>query len=257
MLCGAERRFVSLRPPGWTFDPDELRAAFSPRTKAIILNTPHNPTGHVYTVEELRLVAELCQEYDALCITDEIYEHIVYDGARHVPVMTLPGMRDRTILVNSMSKTYSVTGWRVGWVLASPALTDSIRKVHDFLTVGAASPLQQAGTVALALPESYYEQLARDYTARRDAIIGVLEQAGFRCLAPRGAYYVMTDVSRFGCADDAAFARYLIEDIGVAAVPGSSFFNNAADGAHLVRFCFCKKAETIAAAGERLSRIGL
>ena len=255
LLCGAERRFVSLRPPQWTFDPDELRAAFNSRTKAIILNSPNNPTGHVYTAEELRLVAELCQEHDALCITDEIYEHIIYDGERHVPVMTLPGMRDRCILVNSMSKTYSVTGWRVGWVLAAPDLTDSIRKVHDFLTVGAAAPLQQAGTLAVSLPQSYYEKLAADYTVRRDSMLAVLEGAGFRCFTPHGAYYIMTDISGFGFSDDVAFVRHLIEDIGVAAVPGSSFFNDAADGAALVRFCFCKKPETIAAAAERLDRL--
>ena len=255
LLCGAERRFVSLRPPGWGFDPDELRAAFNKNTKAIILNSPNNPTGHIYTAEEMQLVAELCQEYDALCITDEIYEHIIYDGEKHVPMITLPGMRDRTILVNSMSKTYSVTGWRVGWVIASPDLTDSIRKVHDFLTVGAAAPLQQAGTVALSLPEEYYAKLANDYTARRDSMLEVLESSGFRCFQPHGAYYIMTDVSSFGYPDDVSFVRHLIEDVGVAAVPGSSFFNDPADGSHLVRFCFCKKPETIAAARERMAGI--
>lgn len=253
LLCGAERRFVSLRSPDWTFDPDELRAAFNSRTKAIILNSPNNPTGHIYTGAELKLIAELCQEFDTLCITDEIYEHIIYDGEKHTPMMSLPGMRDRTVLVNSMSKTYSVTGWRVGWVLASPDLTESIRKVHDFLTVGAAAPLQQAGAMALALPSSYYEKLASDYTVRRDAMLGVLEDAGFRCFVPHGAYYIMTDVSGFGFENDVAFVRHLIEKVGVAAVPGSSFFNDSKDGAHLVRFCFCKKPETIAAAAERLS----
>lgn len=256
LLCGAERRFVSLRPPDWSFDPDELRAAFNKRTKAIILNSPNNPTGHIYTAAELQLIAELCQEFDALCITDEIYEHIIYDGEQHTPMMTLPGMRDRTVLVNSMSKTYSVTGWRVGWVLAAPDLTDSIRKVHDFLTVGAAAPLQQAGAMALALPASYYEQLARDYTVRRDSMLGVLGNAGFHCFVPHGAYYIMTDVSAFGFENDVAFVRHLIEQVGVAAVPGSSFFNEARDGAHLVRFCFCKRPETIAAAAERFQALG-
>ncbi len=256
LLCGAERRFVSLRPPDWTFDPDELRKAFNNRTKAIILNSPNNPTGHVFTPEELRLIADLCIEHDCLCVTDEIYEHIVYDGRRHVPMMTLDGMRERTILVNSMSKTYSVTGWRVGWVLAAPDLTDSIRKVHDFLTVGAAAPLQQAGTVAMSLPEDYYAKLAADYTTRRDAMVEVLGGAGFRCFEPYGAYYVMTDISAFGFRNDVEFARHLIEQIGVAAVPGSSFFNDPADGSHLVRFCFCKKPETIDAARERLSTLG-
>jgi len=255
LLCGAERRFVSLRPPDWTFDPDELRAAFNSRTKAIILNSPNNPTGHIYTAAELRLIAELCQEHDALCITDEIYEHILYDGARHVPMITLPGMRDRTILVNSMSKTYSVTGWRVGWVIAAPDLTDSIRKVHDFLTVGAAAPLQQAGALAVSLPPAYYEKLAADYTVRRDSMLAVLEESGFRCFIPQGAYYIMTDVTGFGFESDVAFVRHLIENIGVAAVPGSSFFNDPADGAGLVRCCFCKKPETIAAVREQLGKL--
>ncbi len=252
LLCSAERKLVPLRPPAWTFDPDELRRAFSERTKAIILNSPNNPTGRVFTVEELEFIAGLCQEFDALAITDEIYEHIVYDGARHVPIMTLPGMRDRAVLVNSMSKTYSVTGWRVGWVLAAPDLTDSIRKVHDFLTVGAAAPLQQAGVLALSLPDSYYAQVASDYQSRRDHILQVLEGAGFRCFPPSGAYYVMTDISGFRFPDDVSFARRLIEDAGVAAVPGSSFFNNLGDGSRLIRFCFCKKYETLEEAGRRL-----
>lgn len=255
LLCGAERRFVSLRPADWTFDPDELRAAFNSRTKAIILNTPNNPTGRVFTAEELTIIAELCQEHDVLAITDEIYEHIVYDGSAHVPIMTLPGMRDRTILVNSMSKTYSVTGWRVGWVLASPDLTDSIRKVHDFLTVGAAAPLQQAGATALNLPDEFYADLAEHYVARRDGMLGILERAGFRCFKPSGAYYIMTDISEFGFKDDTSFVRHMIENVGVAAVPGSSFFNDPADGAHLVRFCFCKKPETFAEADRRLSTL--
>lgn len=255
-LSGAVPRFVSLRPPDWRFDPEELRRAFTPHTKAIILNTPNNPTGKVFSRQELEFIARLCQEFDALAITDEIYEHIVYDGARHVPVVTLPGMRDRSVLVNSMSKTYSVTGWRVGWVLAAPHLTDSIRKVHDFLTVGAAAPLQQAGVMALSLPDAYYEGLARDYTARRDCIVPVLEAVGFRCFVPRGAYYVMTDISAFGFPDDVTFVRHLIENARVAAVPGSSFFNDPGDGARMVRFCFCKKHETLEEAGARLKKLG-
>src|SRR5271154_3494721 len=210
-LCGAQRKLVSLRPPDWTFDPDELRRAFSPKTKAIILNSPNNPTGRVFTRAELMVIAELCQEFDALAITDEIYEHILYDGASHIPIATLPGMRERTVLVNSLSKTYSVTGWRVGFVLAPPDLTDSIRKVHDFLTVGAAAPLQQAGVVALNLPDSYYEKLSVEYQKRRDLLSQRLEQAGFRCFIPKGAYYVMTDISGFGFADDVSFVRHLIE----------------------------------------------
>ncbi|MEK7406423.1 MAG: aminotransferase class I/II-fold pyridoxal phosphate-dependent enzyme [Acidobacteriota bacterium] len=254
-LSGAAPRLVPLHPPQWTFDPDELRRAFGPRTKAIILNTPNNPTGKVFERAELELIAGLCQEYDALAVTDEIYEHIVYDGAAHVPIMTLPGMGERSILVNSLSKTYSVTGWRVGWALAPPAITDSIRKVHDFLTVGAAAPLQQAGVAALSLPDSYYAALAREYTARRDCLLPLLEAAGFRCFQPRGAYYVMTDISGFGFRDDVEFVRHLIEHIGVAAVPGSSFFADPARGAGMVRFCFCKKYETLEAAGALLGRL--
>jgi aspartate/methionine/tyrosine aminotransferase len=259
LLCGAERRFVRLHPvPGssdWRFDPEELRQAFSPRTKAIILNSPGNPLGQVFDRGQLETIAQLCQEFDALAITDEIYEHIIYDGAAHVPMMTIPGMRDRTIMVNSMSKTYAVTGWRVGWVAASPDLTESIRKVHDFLTVGAAAPLQAAGAIALALPDSYYVELARDYQSRRDTMLATLDRAGFSSYKPRGAYYVMADISAFGFEDDVQFARHLIENVGIAAVPGSSFFFHPSEGATLIRFCFCKKYETLKLADERLLRI--
>jgi aspartate/methionine/tyrosine aminotransferase len=255
LLCAARRKLVQLKPPDWTFDPDDLRRAFSSKTKAIILNSPHNPTGKVFTRAELEIIASLCQEFDALAITDEIYEHILYDGASHIPIATLPGMRERTVLVNSLSKTYSVTGWRVGFVLAAPDLSDSIRKVHDFLTVGAAAPLQQAGVVALNLPDSYYEKLMVEYQKRRDFLLERLEQAGFRCFRPQGAYYIMTDISDFDFADDISFARHLIEDVGVAAVPGSSFFSDSAAGRALIRFCFCKKYETLEKAGNRLRRI--
>lgn len=255
LLCGAESRLVTLHPPGWTFDPDELRRAFSPRTKAIILNSPNNPTGKVFGVEELSYIGALCEEFDSLVITDEIYEHILYDGARHTPMAALPGMRDRAILVNSMSKTWSVTGWRVGWVLAPPDLTDSIRKVHDFLTVGAAAPLQQAGVVALDSPASYYEGLARDYTAKRDLLLGLLERASLHPFRPAGAYYIMCDIGGFGFPSDTAFVKHLIEKVGVAAVPGSSFFDDPARGRRLIRFCFCKKEETLREAGERLARL--
>ncbi len=257
LLSGASRKFVQLRAPHWTFDPDELRRAFSPRTKAIILNSPNNPTGKVFSRCELEFIAQLCQEYNALAISDEIYEHIIYDGTVHTPILQVPGMRDRAVLVNSMSKTYSVTGWRVGWVLASPDLTDTIRKVHDFLTVGAAAPLQQAGAEALALPDSYYSELANNYRRKRDLMLDVLEQAGFRCFRPNGAYYIMTDISGFGYEDDVKFTRALVEKAGIAGVPGSSFFENPESGAQFVRFCFCKKEETIRQAQERFRKAAL
>jgi len=254
-LCGASTRYVSLRAPDWSFDREELRRAFTPRTKAIVLNSPNNPTGKVFTREELEFIAGLCQEFDCLAITDEIYEHILYDGTVHIPILSLPGMRDRSILVNSMSKTYSVTGWRVGWVLAAPDLMDSIRKVHDFLTVGAAAPLQQAGVMALGMPEDYYGHLSADYGWRRDHIVESLETAGLRCFVPKGAYYVMTDVSGLGYADDVAFVRHLIENLGVAAVPGSSFYATPGGGSQQVRFCFCKKPETLEAARVQLRKL--
>ncbi|MCU1330642.1 MAG: aminotransferase [Bryobacterales bacterium] len=256
LLCGATRKLVTLYAPDWSFDPDELRAAFSPRTKAIIINTPNNPTGKVFNLAELTQIAELCQEFDALAITDEIYEHITYDGEQHIPIMTLPGMRDRSLLINSMSKTFSVTGWRVGWVIASPDLTNSIRKVHDFLTVGAATPLQQAGVMALDQHDDYFNGLSAEYSGRRTAAMAMLTAAGFHCFNPHGAYYVMTDISAFGARNDVEFARHLVENIGVAAVPGSSFYSRPSLGANQLRFCFCKKYETLEAAGERLLKLG-
>ena len=253
-LCGAEPRYVKLYAPDWHFDREELRRAFTPRTKAIILNSPYNPTGKVFTREELEFIAGLCCEFDALAITDEIYEHILYDGAAHIPIASLEGMRERSILVNSMSKTYAVTGWRVGWVLAPPDLSDSIRKVHDFLTVGAAAPLQQAGVTALAMDDGYYRGLAAEYAGRRGHMVSTLEGAGFRCFVPRGAYYVMTDISGLGFPDDVAFVRHLIETVGVAAVPGSSFYAQGG-GNQQVRFCFCKKYETLEEARHQLMKL--
>jgi aminotransferase len=255
VLSSASPRFVKLRPPGWSFDPEELAAAFSKRTRAIIVNTPNNPTGKVFSRDELATIAELCVRHDAVAITDEIYEHILYDGAVHVPMAALPGMAGRTVTINGMSKTYSVTGWRVGWAIAPPALCNAIRKVHDFLTVGAAAPLQEAGALALALPASYYEELARAYAHRRARLIGILENAGFRVYRPRGAYYVMTEIDGLGWSDDVAFARHLVEEIGVAVVPGSSFYNDPADGRRQVRFAFCKKDETLDEAARRLGRL--
>jgi aminotransferase len=254
-LCGARTRFVTLHPPDWRFDPGELRRSFTPRTKAIVLNSPNNPTGKVFSREELTFIAELCQEFDVLAFSDEIYEHILYDGAVHVPIASLPGMRERSVLVNSMSKTYSVTGWRVGWVLAPPDLTDSIRKVHDFLTVGAAAPLQQAGICALGLGPEYYRDLAERYAARRDHLVSSLKSAGFRCFNPQGSYYVMTDISGFKFPNDLEFARYLIETVGISAVPGSSFYAHSGPGDQQIRFCFCKKYETLEVARNILGRL--
>jgi len=255
VLSGAVPRFVKMRPPDWEFDRDELRRAFSAKTRAIIVNTPNNPTGKVFTREELEFIAGLCREHDALAITDEIYEHILYDGAVHIPMAALPGMAERTVTINGMSKTYGVTGWRVGWALAPAVLTAAIRKVHDFLTVGAASPLQEAGAIALALPDEYYRALASAYTRRRDRLVPMLQRAGFRTHAPRGAYYVMTEIDGLGWDDDVAFARHLVEDVGVAVVPGSSFYRDPADGRRQVRFAFCKKDATLDEAERRLSRL--
>ena len=259
ILSDAQPRYVPLRAPDWNFDRDELRASFNKRTKAIIVCNPNNPTGKVFSRDEMEFIAGLCQEYDALCFTDEIYEHILYprDGAdiKHISMAQLDGMKERTVVVNSMSKTYSVTGWRVGYCIASPEITGAIRKVHDFLTVGAAAPLQAAGAYALSLPQEYYDTMQREYQARRDMLLPVLENSGFKTFVPDGAYYIMTDISRFGFSDDVEFTRHLIRDVGVACVPGSSFYSKPADGAQQVRFCFCKKDETLNRAAERLSKL--
>jgi aspartate/methionine/tyrosine aminotransferase len=260
VLSGAKPKFVKLSPPRedgaeWTFDEKELRRAFAKHTKAIILNTPNNPTGKVFTRSELELIRDLCLEFDVLAITDEIYEHILYDGTEHISMASLEGMRDRTVTINGMSKTYSVTGWRVGWAVAPEKLTNAIRKVHDFLTVGAPAPLQEAGASALSLPPAYYEKLAEGYRVRRDHLMPALTAAGFKCFRPRGAYYVMTDISAFSYPDDVSFARYLVQEIGVATVPGSSFYRDPRDGAHQIRFAFCKKPETLDEASRRLTKL--
>ena len=257
ILSGAKPRHVRLHEPDWSIDEVELRAAFSDRTRAIIVNTPHNPTGKVFSREELTLIGELCQRHDAIVITDEIYEHIQYLGpGGHVPPATIPGLEDRTVTINALSKTYAVTGWRVGWAIAPPQLTGAIRKVHDFLTVGAAAPLQAGGVAAMSLPPEYYVDLAEKYRERRDLLCGTLANLGFRFQPPQGAYYVLCDTSDVDPAgDDIAFAQRLVREIGVAVVPGSSFHADPERGRRQIRFAFPKRPETLAAAAERLEKL--
>jgi aminotransferase len=252
ILCDAKPRFITLHEPDWHFNEKELTQAFNNKTKAIIINTPNNPTGKVFSMEELQFITDLCLKWGVVAVTDEIYEHILYDGAKHFSIASLPGMRDQTITINSISKTYSLTGWRVGWAIASASLTASIRKVHDFLTVGAPHPLQEAAATALRIDRTYYQTLAKEYQERRDFLSQVLDEAEFRIYHPLGAYYIMTDVGHFGFTDDMAFALYLVEKFGVATVPGSSFYSHASLGATKVRFCFPKKRETLEEASGKL-----
>ena len=254
VLSGARPRYVALEPPDWRFDPDALAAAFGPRTRAIIINTPHNPTGKVFTRAELEQIAALCQRWNAVAITDEIYEHLVYEG-EHVRIATLPGMWERTITISGLSKTYSVTGWRLGYLLAPARLTVPIRRVHDFLTVGAAAPLQEGAAVALRFGPEYYADLLAGYAERRAVLLAGLQAAGFHVYPPAGAYYIMTDITPLGGTDDVAFVRQMIEQVGVAAVPGSSFYADRARGRTQVRFAFPKRIETLRAAGERLAQL--
>lgn len=259
ILSGATPRYVTLYGPDWHYDSNELAAAFNDRTKAIVINTPNNPTGKVFTRQELEEIAALCQKWDAYAVTDEIYEHILFDGAQHVSMAALPGMAERTVTINSISKTYSVTGWRVGWAIAPRAITARIRKVHDFFTVGAPTPLQHAAAAALAFPNEYYQQLQARYTEARAFLLQALQAAGFTCTPPQGAYYILADASalmkRLGLTDDMAFCRRLIELTGVATVPGSSFYAHDGKGRQQVRFCFCKKWETLHAVAAALAKL--
>jgi aminotransferase len=259
VMSGAKLRFVPLRPNrGFRFDPEELKAAFTPRTKAVILNTPSNPAGTVFTRDELRLVGDLCRERDAFLLTDEIYEHVLYDGRAHVSPLALDGLRERTVMITGASKTYSMTGWRVAWAVAAPEVTNAIRRTHDFLTVGAPHPLQLAVARALALPRSYYQDLAREYDAKRRFLVDALRHAGFRCAPPEGAYYVMSDFSELRPRrdmDDQEFALWLTRDVGLAGVPGSSFFSRRELGRDLIRFHFAKSMPTLDQARARLAKL--
>jgi aspartate/methionine/tyrosine aminotransferase len=255
VVTNARPVFVPLRPPHFTFDPEELAAAFSDKTKAILINTPHNPTGKVFTREELTVIAGLCQRYDALAITDEIYEHILYDGHTHLSIATLPGMAERTITISGLSKSYSVTGWRLGYLIAPPEISEAIRRVHDFLTVGAPAPLQQAAVTALQIDHTYYAELAEGYRAKRDLLLPLLEELGFGVFHPQGAYYLWTDIRALTDLPGRDFADYLVREIGVATVPGSGFFAHPALGAGHIRFTYSKKPETLLAAADRLTRL--
>ena len=255
ILSGAVPRFVKLRAPDWSYDEAELEAAFNNKTRAIILNTPSNPTGKMFTADELRFIAGLCQKWNVTAITDEIYEHIIYAGP-HLRMADIDGMAERTVTISGMSKTYSVTGWRIGWIIAPPEASEAIRKVHDFLTVGAAAPLQEGAAHALGFDDSYYEELSASYAGKRDIIMPVLKEVGFECYEPQGAYYIMTDASalmaKSGHDNDVEFARWMIREVGVATVPGSSFFRDKADGKTIIRFCYCKKPETLQLAADLL-----
>jgi aspartate/methionine/tyrosine aminotransferase/glyoxylase-like metal-dependent hydrolase (beta-lactamase superfamily II) len=255
VLAGAIPRFVPLREPDYTFDPDELRRAFGPRTRLVLVNTPHNPTGRVLTRAELAQIATLCHEFDAIALTDEIYEHILYDGREHVSLGSLPGMEDRTVTCSGLGKSYAVTGWRVGWAVAAPHLTALIRKAHDYLTVCAPTPFQHAGITALALPDGYYAGMRAEYASRRALLLQGLAQAGLPYREPEGAYYVMADVAALGWDDDRAFAEHLAREIGVAVVPGSSFYHGAEQGRTRVRFNFAKRPDTLEEAARRLARL--
>lgn len=257
ILAGAEPRFVRLHQPDWTFDPDELKRAFTNRTRAIVINSPNNPTGKVFSRAELEVIAELCLRWDVLAIADEIYERIVYAGHSHVPMASLPGMAERTVTTNGLSKTYSVTGWRIGWAISPPALTGGIRKVHDYLTVAAPTPFHDAGVAALSLPDDFYTELAAGYQAKRDLMLDILQRHGFVTFPPSGAYYVMTDVARFGFASDSEFAQYLVKEVGVATVPGSSFYADPPSAPQTLRFCFSKRDETLHEADKRLARLSI
>ena len=259
ILSGATPRYVTLRPPNWDYSSEELTSAFNEKTKAIIINTPHNPTGKVFSKNELQEIANLCIKWDCFAVTDEIYEHILYDGEEHISIASLNGMADRTITINSISKTYSVTGWRVGWAIANAKITSRIRKVHDFFTVGAPTPFQEAAAFALSMPESYYKSLRLRYDQLRNFLFAVLSEVGFKPFLPKGSYYIIAEtdelMEKLSVEDDFSFSRKLIELTGVATVPGTSFYASPNKGLNQVRFAFCKKLETLESVERRLRRL--
>jgi aminotransferase len=256
ILCEATPVYVPLTPPHWDFDEQLLRKAIGPKTRALVINSPHNPTGHVFSRAELEVIAKICIEHDLIAITDDPYEYIIFSG-EHIPIATLPGMRDRTVTISSLSKTFSITGWRLGYAIASPERTDAIRKVHDFLTVGAPAPLQDAAAVGYSFPESYYQKLSDDYRERRDFLGNALKRAGFKFAEPDGAYYFFTDFSDVSKLEDVAFAEWLTKEIGVATVPGSSFYRpGSKEAKRYTRFAFCKTHETLEKAVEKLAKLG-
>lgn len=259
ILSGAKPRYVTLNPPSWEYDISELKQAFNKKTKAIVINTPNNPTGKVFSLRELTEIAELCINWDAFAVTDEIYEYILYDDEKHISIASLEGMKERTVTINSISKSYSVTGWRVGWAIAKKEITDRIRKVHDFLTVGAPTPFQHAAVVALNLSDGYYKNLQLKYLQSRNFLYSVLTDTGFRPYLPKGAYYIISNIEdlmkKLEVKDDFSFSKKLIETTGVATVPGSSFYASPHKGKNQVRFCFCKSQKTLDEVKNRLGRL--
>ena len=254
-IAGGIPRYYTFRPPDWSLDVDRLAALFSARTKLLVLNTPHNPTGKVFTEDELRAVAELCQAHDVIAVVDEVYEHIIYDDARHVPLAVLPGMAERTVTISSLGKTFSVTGWKVGWAIASPELTAAVFRGHQFIVFAGVAPMQEAAATALFSSDEYYRELAAMYQSKRDFLLAALRAAGLQPIIPRGTYFMMVDISDLDFSDDVAFCRYLTTQIGVAAIPPSAFYHDPADGSELARFAFCKSQSTLEAAAERLQKL--
>jgi len=254
-IAGGIPRYYTFRPPDWSLDVDRLAALFSARTKLLVLNTPHNPTGKVFNEDELRAVAELCQAHDVIAVVDEVYEHIIYDDARHLPLAVLPGMAERTVTISSLGKTFSVTGWKVGWAIASPELTAAVFRGHQFIIFAGVAPMQEAAATALFSSDEYYRELAAMYQSKRDFLLAALRAAGLQPIIPRGTYFMMVDISDLDFSDDVAFCRYLTTQIGVAAIPPSAFYHDPADGSQLARFAFCKSQSTLEAAAERLQKL--